>query len=77
MSSKEIESTHIIEAIRTLQGGKDNELIKQHAEAGVSMYGTHPQYPGEYIELSPDGHYFIVQREHDQWVRIQEVKISS
>ena len=50
-------------------GGRDETLIRQHAEAGLSMYGADPRYPGEFVELAPDGKYFIVQWDGNEWIR--------
>lgn len=53
--------------------GRNEELIRTHREAGLSMYGQDARFPGEFVELAPDGRYFIVRREHDAWVRVREV----
>lgn len=50
------------------------ELIRQHREAGISMFGSHPNYPGEMVEVLPDGRWFIIKKENGQNVRVREVE---
>lgn len=68
MSNKEIE-----ERLRNLKGGRDEELIRQHREAGISMFGSHPAFPGELIELTPEGKYFAGKLVEGKWQRIREI----
>lgn len=70
LSSQQDEA--IFEELRSM-GGRDEALIRQHAEAGLSMYGADPRYPGEFVELAPDGKYFIVRQQGTSWVRVREV----
>ena len=53
--------------------GPNQELIRIHREAGLSMYGQDRRFPGEFVELAPDGRLFIVRPENDAWVRVREV----
>jgi hypothetical protein len=57
-------------------GQVDKEMINRYREQGISMYGSHPDYPGEVIEAAPDGCHFIVQRENDCFIRVHEVVIN-
>ena len=57
---------------RRKENGED--LIRQHREAGVSMFVGHDAYPGEVIEITPDGRWFIIERHNDQSVRVREVE---
>ena len=66
------ENVALVEVLRTM-GGRDEALIRQHAEAGQSMYSADRRYPGEFVELAPDGRYFVVQRQGNSWVRMREV----
>jgi hypothetical protein len=55
-------------------GRYDHDLIQRHREAGVSMFGSHPNYPGEMVEVLPDGRWFIIKKEDGQNVRVREVE---
>ncbi len=46
------------------------ELTQRHREAGKSMFGSHPAYPGERVEILPDGRWFIIDQHS---VRVREV----
>jgi hypothetical protein len=50
------------------------ELTQRHREAGVSMFGTEPAYPGSIIEVTPDGRWFIIEHHNGQSVRVREVE---
>jgi hypothetical protein len=50
------------------------ELTRRYREAGVSMFGSHPDYPGEMVEVLPDGRWFIIKKENGQNVRVREVE---
>jgi hypothetical protein len=50
------------------------ELTQRYREAGVSMFGSHPDYPGEMVEVLPDGRWFIIKKENGQNVRVREVE---
>jgi hypothetical protein len=50
------------------------ELIRKHREAGVSMFVGHDAYPGEVIEITPEGRWFIIERHNDQSTRVREVE---
>ncbi len=62
----------LLEDLRNMHG-RNEEVIGIHREAGLSMYGQDRRFPGEFVELTPDGHLFIVRPEHDTWVRVREV----
>ena len=62
----------LYEKLRHLHG-KNDELIRRHFEAGVSLHGTDPRYPGEIVEFTPDGHAYIVRRDGDKVIRVREV----
>lgn len=47
------------------------DITRRYREAGVSMFGSHPAYPGERIETTPDGRWFVID---DQSVRVREVE---
>ena len=47
------------------------EITRRHREAGKSMFGSHPAYPGERVEVLPDGRWFILDNHS---VRIREVE---
>jgi hypothetical protein len=68
------EQNAVYEQLRNMPGGPDLELIRQHVEAGVSMYGTDPRYPDKLVELAPDGRSFIVHFEGERIVRDQEIE---
>lgn len=58
------------------KSGQPNDAMIQHfAAKGISMYGSHPNYPGEVLERTPDGKHFIVRRENDAFIRIREASI--
>ena len=78
MSDEEVVSDD--ELIRALRANdKDEEkgraftedITRRYREAGASMYGTHPAYPGEVIETTPDGRWFVIDQ---QSVRVREVE---
>ena len=50
------------------------ELVQRYREAGVSMFGSHPNYPGEMVEVLPDGRWFIIRKENGENVRVREVE---
>jgi hypothetical protein len=56
-----------------LHGQEGEALKRQHAAAGVSMYGRDNRYPHELVELAPDGRRFIVKRDGRDFIRIREV----
>ena len=62
----------LLDKLRNLSG-RNEEVIQRHAEAGLSMYGTDPRYPGDFVELAPDGRLFIVRHDNEMWVRVREV----
>ncbi len=62
----------LLDDLRNMHGPNE-ELIRVHREAGLSMYGRDPRFPGEFVEVAPDGRLFIVRYEHDSWVRVREV----
>ena len=68
------EKEALYEELRSM-GGRNEAVIRQHAEAGLSMYGSDPRFPGKIVELAPDGKYFIVRRKGDGWVRVREVSV--
>jgi hypothetical protein len=47
------------------------DLIRRHREAGKSMFGSHSAYPGERLEVLPDGRWFIIDKHS---VRVREVE---
>jgi hypothetical protein len=59
--------------LRNLPQGRDEDLIRRHREAGISMFGSDPHFPGSIVELAPDGKYFIGNLVDNVWVRVQEV----
>ena len=46
-------------------------ITRRHREAGKSMFGSHPAYPGERLEVLPDGRWFIIDQHS---VRVREVE---
>jgi hypothetical protein len=50
------------------------KLIQQHREAGVSMFVGHDAYPGEVVEITPDGRWFIIDIQNHQEIRLREVE---
>ena len=68
------EEAALDQALTNLRGGLDQDLIRSHAAAGISMFGTDPRYPGELVELAPDGRRFIVHRDGDMRVRLRQVE---
>jgi len=67
-------SPSIHQDLGSLQGGPDQELIRRHAAAGVSMFGFDDRYPGELVELAPDGRRFIVHDDGSTFVRVRQVE---
>ena len=68
------------EMLRTLYENSQNEekgraftedITRRYREAGVSMFGSHPAYPGERIEATADGRWFVID---EQSVRVREVE---
>ena len=48
------------------------DITRRHREAGKSMFGSHPAYPGELIEVLPDGRWFIIDSARN---RLREVEV--
>jgi hypothetical protein len=63
-----------LDKVHERSGRHDEELVKKHREAGVSMFGGHPSYPGEVIEITPDGRWFIIDIQNQQEIRLREVE---
>jgi hypothetical protein len=72
MSASERESFY--QELRAASGTPTPALVRAHFDAGVSMYGADPRYPGEIVEHTPDGHIFIVVLEGDSFVRVRQVE---
>ena len=70
MADKEVD---ISELLRRAPQGRNEELIAWHKEAGLSMYGADPRYPDFFVELTPEGEYFLVRQEQNAWVRVREI----
>ena len=47
------------------------DITRRHREAGKSMFGSHSAYPGERLEVLPDGRWFIIDQHS---VRVREVE---
>jgi hypothetical protein len=63
-----------LDRVHERSGRYDEELVRKHREAGVSMFGTESAYPGAIIEVTPDGRWFIVEHHNGESVRIREVE---
>ena len=48
------------------------DITRRHREAGKSMFGSHPAYPGELMELTPEGRWFVIDSDLK---RVREVEI--